>query len=277
MRWPAWLSWGLGIGGVGLAAWAASRRFRLSAWTGRGALADPAQALATARAAGLSGLDLMVNDATGGADWHIYDRSLVSRAVDLWRAGGMDVSLTTWARPDPRWIDGIASELSPLAASLGVRGLNFDLEEPWTVPLRASGGSPEWTGRLFAAGRSVFRGPLGVTMIVYAPMDVLRPACESADVLIPQAYATVKNAGNLPPGGLERTAVERYRGFGKRIVLGAAAWNLEGAYGLSALSAFEASLAAARGLVSEVRFWRLEMLQGALARAAASASGRVAA
>lgn len=251
------------LGGL-VAAWWFSRRQpsrELGAWAGRAALANPAGALAAARAVGLDRLDVMVNDGSAGAvqsvPWHLYvGPDELRAAVRLWRAGGLRVSLTSWALPAEDWIVGIAG-LRRLCRELGA-DLTLDVEEAWLTPLRAM--SPDaraaWSRRLVDAAT-----PYDATVIVFTDQNLAAPVLAGARSIIPQAYATIRNAGRLSAGELEAAAVERFKRWGRRLVMGAAAWNLGGAYGLGDLDAARASLQAAVRLgVPRVRYWRLEWL-----------------
>ena len=84
------------------------------------------------------------------------------------------------------------------------------------------------------------------------------------DQIIPQCYSTVKNVpGSGHDGSLERATMNLYKGYGAPIVMGAAAWNLHGAYGKNAVDAVRTSLEATLALgVTEVRYWRFEFLTG---------------
>lgn len=250
-------------------------RFRASAWTGAAGIADPATALARARASGLAGLDCFVNDTLPDKDgnygagnyrrhFHLYDRDKVLRACEFWRKAGLEVSLTSWIRPEPDWCDGMA-QFGQLATDGGAIGANLDTEEPWlhgVTPATA----PEWSRRAVSTLRTTYRGKVGSTFIVGADLAELGAFLELVNVLIPQAYATVKNAGALKPGDLERRAIAKFAKYNENIIMGAAAWNLVGAYGrTNPVDAMLDSLQAASALVHEIRYWRLEMLNGDLA------------
>jgi len=267
MNWR-WLKWlGLGLGGALALGALWPKRLRFSAWTGQAAIDQPAHALELAKRYQLDGLDLVLNDATQGEPFR-FSRppAAIAAAVELWQAAGLSVAFTTWGVPEASWLAGMP-QVGALAKQCGVKLVTLDLEERWMAGLRPLSALErfDWTARTFEGLRAGgYRGEVGVTCIVYADLAVLSPALEACDVIIPQAYATVKNVPSSAPGTLERTALERYRRFGKRLILGAAAWNLEGAYQLPALQALVASLDAAKALgVPEVRFWRLEFLDDA--------------
>lgn len=250
---------------LGLAWYFTRDRFEAGAWTGKIAILSEAGTRATiarAKAAGVKRLDIMINDFPGpGAPFQVLPWDRLRAATLAMQAAGLRVSWTTWARPSEAWLEGVA-QIGRLADELGVDEVSFDLEENW---INALLGQPpatiaEWTRRLFASLRSTYSGTVGVTHIVFPRLDVLGEALKLADLRIPQAYATVKNAGNRSPGDLERIAVERFKGYGP-MTMGAAAWNTDGAYRLTGPAAMRASVGQAIALgVTRVRFWRLELI-----------------
>ena len=253
----------LGAGAIALGAWLASSRREVGAWSGWSAIADPDAAIARAKLAGVTRLAIFVNQEPElDAAWNTYDRAMILRAVDRIKGAGIKVTLVSWMMPNPDWIAG-ARELGELATACGVDELELDLEWEWTATLHDATDTriATVTAELFRNLRSTFRGRLAVDCIVGVNLRVLGPAIAAADVVIPQAYATTKNAGSLAAGDLERRAVKRFAPFGKRIVLGVAGWNQDGAYKLGALDALRASLASAGELgVRSIRVWRLELL-----------------
>lgn len=273
-RWP----WLVALG-VGLGAWALAGRSEVGAWIGGAALANVEGTIARAKAAGITRLDLFVNDASddltnGPIAFHVYDHARVSAAVAAFQAAGLRVSLSTWATPRADWLAGMR-QIGALAASVGADELIFDLEEPWTV-LRHHGAAAiaAATRDLFDNVRAGgFTGKLGVTCIVSADLDVLGPALKAADLILPQAYASARNTAGMVAGELERRAAARYQPFKRELVLGLAAFvnparpdrGLPG-YGLrSPAESLGASLAGARSAgVRRVRLWWLPTLDAAM-------------
>ena len=262
---------GIVIGAAALAAWSALpwwrvRRLEVGAWGVFSSTADPHATLERCRRAGVTFLDVMVNDASADrvepVAFHIFDTDRLRRACAVWRAGGLPFGFTTWATPRRDWLEGLGA-VGQLATECGARSVTLDLEEPW-MALR---GSPTatitaTTAAAFASLRRTFRRRVGVTHIVYADPSIIGPALALADEAVPQCYATAKNAGTLRPGDLERTTWSRWSPYGKPIVMGAAAWNTAGAYGLGAVDAIRASMRAARELgATRVRFWRLDAIE----------------
>ena len=265
--WPAVL----GVGLLGAALIAREPR-ELGAWFGAPELANDAtiaKAVNRAVAVGLNRADVFLND-YGFAGFGVYDLDKVRGLVRALQAAGIRCSLTTWARPSVDWCNGIRDVVGPLANELGC-DITFDLEEPWTVALKNASGLDvqTWTDRLFAVRDTAPHADLAVTCIVYGNLHVLSAALNACDTIIPQAYATFTNTSGMKPGELERIAVRRYEGFGKRIVMGAAAWNLLGAYGTrTPREAIAASARATWALpVAGVRYWRIGWLYGEVAEA----------
>lgn len=258
-----WLWWGRRARAPG-----GSREF--GAWAFSSALNDPESVLAQARGVGVNHLDVMVNGNDDPA-WHVAEFDKIRRAVGVWKAGGLHVSVTSWVRPRADWVAGLGA-LADLCRELGV-GLTLDVEEPWTTEVRGMAATEResWAARVFAAiGHGV---RVAGTAIVFCEPELVGPLLRRCAYTVPQAYATKKNAGHLVAGRLEELAVERYRQFGRPIVLGAAAWNLTGAYGLAALGAIETSMRAARKLGCGVRFWHLHFLAADWRLAAAARVG----
>lgn len=260
--WFIWLGGALLVGGA-IAMLGKKSGVRIGAWTGQAAFADPHKVGRRAKELGLSTLDVMVGDQSagatvaGGLPWKTYaSPARITEVVRILRGYVPHVWVTVWAQPREDVIQGIA-EVSRAAAAGGAEGVTLDAEEAWIQPLRRMGAVAEWSERIVAAA-----GAGGVevatTTIVYHDRTILDPLLGLSDVVIPQAYATVKNAGARSPGDLERIAMDRFRGYGARVVMGAASWNQQGAYGLSVREATAASVRTAVGLgVDELRFWQL--------------------
>lgn len=262
--WPALL-------GAGLMTAALTQQppRELGAWFGAPELADVDAAVNRAVACGLTRADIFVND-HGFVPFDTYDLAKVRRLVRALQEVGIRCSLTTWLRPTDEWVRGLETVVGPLAEELGC-DLTLDLEEPLTVALKNAAPAvvAEWARRTFAALRRTTSADIAVTCIVYGNLAVLGPFLQLCDTIIPQAYATATYASQLPAGELERIAVTRYAPFGKRLILGQAAWNLVGAYGArTAREAITASLrSVARLRVDGVRYWRIGWLWGEVAQA----------
>lgn len=232
------------------------------AWTGASALNNPKETLRIAEASKMRTLDIFVQDHPGARDFYMYDINKIRNAVVYLQSGGIDIWLTTWCKPTASWIEGMR-EVGRLASELNVKGITLDMEDPWIYGFGTFATGDEInkkTEELFGALRESFEGEIAVSVIISQnSINKVQKALELCDVIIPQAYATLKNAGHRSPGGLESIAVDLYRKYGKRLIMGGAAWHLDGAYGMDKASALQTSINATRGLgIKEIRYWRLE-------------------
>lgn len=236
------------------------------AWAGISALKNTDKYIKLIRQVGLDRIDIMVNDGTKAGPFHLYLPE--DKLVDVLKRfvqSGVKVSITTWAKPEASWTQGMAV-IGRVATAAGVDQVTLDLEEPWITPLKNK--DPmyifTWNTALVGTLRVHYNGVIAVAPIVYSNKKVLDGILQSVDLIIPQCYSTVKNVpGSGHDGSLERTTMGIYRGYGAPIVMGAAAWNLDGAYGKKPADAVRASLSAtlAQG-ITEVRYWRFEFLTG---------------
>lgn len=241
----------------------------IGAWTGLSCLNNPAKAIKLAKNAGINHLDIMINDGTAKKQFHIYhNEQKILDVVKQIQDEGISVSFTTWVLPTEEWIAGIKDVLVPLANKAGVTEICFDLEEPWINPQKNSKDLTTiikrvyWSTILQNAVHD-FKGKKSATVIVYTNFDVLNFALSWVDRIIPQCYSTLLNCKNRKPGDLERLTHKIYEHYKTCDVMGAAGWNLEGAYGLHANDALYAALNASIELgYKEVRFWRLDFLTG---------------
>ncbi len=239
-----------------------------SAWTGAAALNKPEETLRLAERAKMKILDIFVQDHPGKKEFYIYDEQKIRKAVTYLQAGGLEIWLTTWVKPTPSWIEGMRV-VGRLAEELNVSGICLDMEDPWMYGFR-----PGVTGEeidalnidMFKALRESYTGQIGVSVIISQnDINKVQKSLELCDVILPQAYATKKNAANREPGGLESVTVNLFQKYGKRLIMGGAAWNLEGAYGMDRASALQTSINATRDLgITEIRYWRLEFFHDPL-------------
>lgn len=241
------------------------------AWAGVAALKNPTKYINLIKQVGLDRIDIMINDGTKAGPFHLYlpEQQLVN-TLKLFLQSGVKVAITTWAKPEASWTHGMA-QVGRIATQAGVDQVTLDLEEPWITPLKYKS-APEiftWNAALIGTLRVHFDGAINLAPIVYANRKVLDSALQLVDQIIPQCYSTVKNVpGSGHDGSLEKTTMNLYKGFGAPIVMGAAAWNLEGAYGKNAPNAIRTSLTAMLNLgVTEVRYWRFEFLNGEILKA----------
>ena len=251
------------------------RPINISAWTGRKAFFSPDAVGIFAARLGLDGLSLFVGDQSraatqrGGLPWKTYgDADRIGQVISTLKKYVPEVWVSVWAQPRADVVDGIR-EVAIVGRQAGAIGVDVDAEEAWIHALRRldpSAGIPTvvWSTAIAEAVRQ--QGMLmNVNCIVAAWKDPhLAPLLTRADSITPQAYATVANAANREPGNLEWSAYNLFKGYGKPIIMGAAAWNQNGAYrGLSAEDATAASVRQTVALpVDEIRYWHLWLMGG---------------
>lgn len=241
---------------------------KIGAWTGRAAILNPHKAIKDAKRAGLNHLDIMVNDATSKRDWHLFaDIKTVKNSIEIIKNSGLGVSVTSWIVPSDNWINGMRDILIPLLIELDIEELTLDIEEPWLIPLKKNVKNAEfWSEKLRLAITTNYKGRVAGTCIVYTNLDMVGPILKWCDVIIPQSYATVGNTKGLKAGDLERIAFKRFEPYNKKIVLGAAAWNIDGAYGLNEKDALKASFNAILNCdVYQTRLWSLRFIDESIA------------
>ena len=236
------------------------------AWAGLAALNNPKKYVGLIKSVSLDRIDIMVNDGSKKKPFHLYkSEDVLVAALKVFKDAGINVSITTWGQPDGTWTAGMAA-VGRVATRAGVDQVTLDLEETWITPLKNKSDMEilTWTVGLIGTLKTTFSGLIALAPIVYANKKVLDIACQMVDQIIPQCYSTVKNVpGSGHDGSLERATMNLYKGYGAPIVMGAAAWNLHGAYGKNAVDAVRTSLEATLALgVTEVRYWRFEFLTG---------------
>lgn len=255
---------------------------KLGAWTGKsgGVFEDKSKkAIALAKRAGISVLDVMVNDGSVyGRQFALYasERQIIDALSPIVDAG-LELHITTWVQATPTWLAGMEA-VSRIALMTGAQGITGDCEESWIFSARARGLSrtaqAAEAARHVAALRSSFAGPVASTHIIY-PGDEVRPFVDACDRDIVQGYAVKKYFSKSAPGRAPFLAADRWYPPGPRSsVVGLAAYDLEGSYGgKTAADVMAIDLAeAARLGWGEARYWRLEhfndpAMRAALARA----------
>jgi hypothetical protein len=216
----------------------------------------------------LSDVAFMVNS---NADAEFQLPAARSRAVTAiaqqLKACDIDTHLVTWLRPTETYMTQAAARLRDLCTIVGARSLMFDVEEPWTKDPSLQGDNPEAAARAIVGRYWRFTNwpcPLGVTGITYLPAAV-KPIAERCGYVLPQAYS-VQRAGRVyEPGVTQTEAHKRWRGFGKPIVMGLAAYRLNRPGNISEEAAMQKAMAATQALIgptiSEAAYWSLEWLK----------------
>lgn len=242
---------------------------KIGAWAARSAILNPEAAIKSARNAGINHLDIMVNDATSNKQFHLFtDEKTLRSSLQKIKDSGITLTVTTWVVPSDNWNNGIRDILVPILVDLDIEELCLDVEEPFLIPLKKKNSDEikKWVDSLKSSILPKYRGRVAVTHIVYTVLAILELFFDWCDVIIPQSYATVGNTKNLKPGDLERLSYKKYEKYNRKIVLGVAAWNIQGAYGLNEKDALKASLNAILDLdVYQCRIWSLKFVDKSIA------------
>lgn len=229
----------------------------VSAWDGAGAIKNPERAIARAKALGLTGLELFVNDASkdrvGPVAFYTYDRAQIVAAVKLIKAAGLRCTLATWITPREDWIEGMRT-VRDIAREAGAAGVTLDIEEPWTAIARESDQTiATKSQRVIANLRGA--GELGGTAIVYTNQRATFPLLRLCDIAIPQVYDSDGNTAGRPPGGLLDATVNQWAPLKRPMVIGLMA-DVSGYNQPDSNATLRVSLAAVKRLgFKRVRVW----------------------
>jgi hypothetical protein len=185
------------------------------------------------------------------------------------------LTLTSWLRPERRFIDDLVAALPAFALEVGARGIEFDVEEAW------SRGQPNGFSSHEAAANYLFdaltRVAGGLEQVVNCQVDALGSSklaalAQRAGLLIPQAYSTPSHAVGTPygPRGLQDRAVTKVaqatRASGRPMLMGLAAYNRTGWPRLSEQQLMRLELAHTCSLmpqgVAGARYWSWKHIAG---------------
>lgn len=240
---------------------------RTWAFAGRAVYANPAQYVKRAVNCRLTDVAICVNNIKA-PDGTLATRARMVATFQAFRDAGISVHAMHFPGPTAKLGERAADVLAGLAGEVQLRSTLLDLEENFT---QAKGNTADASAAFLARYRERVPVPFGVTGIVFHNTGKLGPLCHAADYVLPQGYSST--IGGAKPGRIQRTAHARWKGYGKPIVMGLAAYKQAGAGGLSAelaiRTAIEATLALAAPAVTEVAFWSLaDLLPGTPIRAA---------
>lgn len=235
---------------------------KVGAWATNASILTPEKSVELALEAGLSRLDIMVND---HSSWR-GPRAFTCRPVDriakfvrLAQDAKIECHITSWIMPHREYIEGAASKLVPMCNDLGIVSLQWDAEEPWTRATKAMrrGEAAKFIDESFAD----LNGKMGVNAIGYCHLGMLRPLVDICDYGVPQAYAT-STSNVSPSSGVKRICQRWNDKFGKPIVAGLAAYRQTGIKDYSVGGAVSAALdAASEAGAQEATFWSLPALR----------------
>ena len=215
----------------------------------------------------------MLNQATYSGFRLTWSPARIVNAAARLNDIGVAAHLVTWLRPTESYLRDAAVSLRDLCIRTGARSLLFDAEEPWTR-------HPNIRGRGEAGARDIVSRywtffadwpcQLGVTGVPYMP-ETVRPLAKVCDYVLPQAYSThiPERRGRscidfsvYRPGNTQATAHRQWRGFGKPMVMGLAAFRLCRFGALSEQGALQKAITATEDLgVGEVAYWSIEWLR----------------
>lgn len=247
-----------------------ARPFRIGAWFGSWAIANPKDAVALARDVGFDRADIICNDHAGWrkpTEFTIRDPHKIARLASLAHTHGFEVHLMSWIMPHREYIVGAGQMLPGLAEDCGAASVQFDGEEPWTKAKQHMGylEAAKLIAEMFF-GRSY---DLGVTGIKWTPVEAFKALAEICDYYLPQAYATSTTAEKwgVKPETVVPSVVKRYRtefGADKRLVVGLPCYRQSGIPGHSIESAMRTPYESALNVGAEaIVYWQLRHLRKA--------------
>lgn len=243
---------------------------RVWAWCGRSIYTDRRNVLVR-RAAKLKLTDVCVtgNSIKDGVN-ALPTRARLVETIQALQAEGIAAHVLWFPWPTVAAATRAAQVLGELAA-LGLRSTQLDLEENWTQHKRPD--YPAATAAFFDTYERLTDVPVGVTGIPFHSVTKLGEAIRRSAYVATQGYSS--NRLGYLPGHVQRTAHARWRGYGKPVVAGLAAYGQEGAGGMPAARAVATAVEAVRALtdpaVSEVAWWSLvDLAPGTAARDAAA-------
>ena len=230
----------------------------------RAGLLEPAKWADVAAGLGLDGVSISAQaQSMSGTFAPFTTPAKCAEACRAYLAVGVTPHLMLWPRPDLGHARGLVDYVADVVALCPELGsADLDAEEQWTrSPLRVGSGQrvahfirQEWPEGL----------PLsvnGITAALPRILDLVRVA----DVLWPQAYTANKPSQTGTPGKRQEDVFARWRAEAhdsQTINMGLAAYDQEGAGGLSADQAMARAYNAAAIRVEAIRYWSLQELAG---------------
>lgn len=184
---------------------------RVGAWAGSSLLTKTEATVKAAAAIGIDEIHFMVADHSAcRAPMVFLDRpakgrraASISRVRDIARVCAeheVALSLTTWAMPHPRYIEGLGLYFAAVAREIRdiapMTEIILDAEEPWTRALGANASAWKASAKQLRAVLGPLRNNgvrIGLTGIGYARESALDPLAEFCDVAVPQVYPTTRN------------------------------------------------------------------------------------
>ncbi len=246
----------------------------VGAWVGAAALLHPERDVAFAKSIGLNRLDVVCNDHSkdrSSTRFRLYNTAKIRTFCDVARDAGIEVHLMSWVMPHASFVERAAEEMGKLVYETGAKSVMWDAEEPWT---QAKGGlSRELAAEVLAAEFNARSVPMGVTGIGYASKAKLGPLAKVCDYVVPQAYVTGR--GSLKPESAPGKFAGRWsQAFGRKVLVGLAAYRQRGIEGHTATSAIQTAAKAAAKVTDTVVYWYLPTIRASSTVARAIAGVR---
>lgn len=230
----------------------------------RAGLLEPTKWADVAAGLGLDGVSLAVQaQSRSGVFATFVPPAKCADACKAFVAAGVTPHLMFWPRPEAAHARNLLDYLAAVYAACPELGsADLDAEEQWTrSPLRYGSGQSvahllrtDWpTGLPLAVN--------GITAALPRILDLVR----IADVLWPQAYTANKPSQTGTPGKRQEDVYTRWRteAHDSQIInMGLAAYDQEGAGGLTADQAMARAYNAAAIRVAVIRYWSLQELAG---------------
>ncbi len=189
----------------------------------------------------------------------------VAATCHILRDRGIVSHLQIELKPELESIKAAASLLLPILRQAPIQSLRFALADAWS---REHSGHAELVATGFAP--AFLRNKpcqYGVCGAVFHSPAKLRPLIAHADYLVPLAFsrATKSGAAVHNPGTTQELAHSKWKDYGKRLVMGLATMQQEGAGGLDAhsalLKAFETCAGLTEPTIEGVCYWSWDALR----------------
>ena len=238
---------------------------RIGAWVDRrGVGSEWRKWLGVASELGLTDVSLCVHGQDAGKPFAPFQPAAkVAEICRAYAAAGIRAHIMFWPQPRASHANAVLSYLQAVAdiAGSALTSAELDVEEQWTrSAYRLVFGSS--VAKLYRT-----RWPSGLPLVVNgitAALPKFLGLVAVADWLIPQAYTSTRKGQGSTPGARQKVVLEAWGKLAPkaRMICGLAAYDQEGAGGLSAENALSLAFEAAASRVDEVRYWSLAELAG---------------
>lgn len=216
--------------------------FRMGVWLdvgGRALVAHGASHAALLHDLGFSEACIMINRVDAPSfGFSAVSEGTIRGFASLLAGSGTRLTLTSWLRPDNRFIDELVRSLPPLARAIGARAIEFDVEGTWRRGrVHGFANHTEAAQYVFSRLRPASTDlEISVTCEVDPmPTANMRAIVRGADVVVPQAYSAYsagrshRIGGAYGPRGIQDRAVQKVSeavaASGKPTIMGLAAYS----------------------------------------------------